>query len=256
MQTPPVRPITSGSGSLTEGIATYVEYYIQQGATKHQSYLKDTPDFLRIISKINKGPKLDFQTILFTLDVEGLFTNIIHKDGLQCLQEQLKEDNTLEEPQREYILKLMELILRNNLFSFHDSVWRQLIGAAMGSKPIPAYADNFMARTIDPKIIQLSEIFNKNGSKAMPLLKRFLDDYFSLFIGTTKNLHLLLEEINKIHPQINLTMSHTSVPGESIEDKCDCEPRSKIPFLDTLCSLKEGRIETDLYKKPTDRNQY
>ena len=51
-------------------------------------------------------------------------------------------------------------------------------------------------------------------------------------------------------------MSHASVPGESIEDKCACEPRSEIPFLDTLCSLKEGRIETDLYKKPTDRNQY
>ena len=144
----------------------------------------------------------------------------------------------------------------SSLFSFHDSIWRQLVGAAMGSKPIPAYADNFMGKDIDPKIIQLSEIFNKNGAKAMPLLKRFLDDYFSLFFGTTKDLHLLLEEINKIHPQINLTMSHTSVPGESIEDKCDCEPRSEIPFLDTLCSLEEGRIETDLYKKPTDRNQY
>ena len=164
--------------------------------------------------------------MLLTFDVEGLFTNIVHKDGLHCLQEQLQEDYTIEQPHKEFIMKLMELILRNNLFSFHDSIWRQLIGAAMGSKPIPAYADNFMARTIDPKIIELSEIFNREGMKAMPLLKRFLYDYFSLFVGTTKNLHLLFEEINKIHPQIRLKMSHTSVPGESIEDKYDCEEKN------------------------------
>ena len=55
---PPVRPINSGSGSLTEGIATFVEHHIKQSATTHSTYLQDTPDFLRIISHINKGPKL------------------------------------------------------------------------------------------------------------------------------------------------------------------------------------------------------
>lgn len=35
-----------------------------------------------------------------------------------------------------------------------------------------------------------------------------------------------------------------------------CEEKSAIPFLDTLCSIKDGKIDTDLYKKPTDRNQY
>ena len=47
----------------------------------------------------------------------------------------------------------MELILKNHLLSFHDSTWRQLLGAAMGSKQILANADTFMRRAIDPKII-------------------------------------------------------------------------------------------------------
>ena len=51
-------------------------------------------------------------------------------------------------------------------------------------------------------------------------------------------------------------MSHTSIEGESPENKCDCEPISSIPFLDTECSIKNGKIETALYRKPTDRNQY
>ena len=31
---------------------------------------------------------------------------------------------------------------------------------------------------------------------------------------------------------------------------------NSIPFLDTSCSLKNGRIILDLYRKPTDRNKY
>ena len=51
-------------------------------------------------------------------------------------------------------------------------------------------------------------------------------------------------------------MKHTSLPTESTQEKCPCEPVSAIPFLDTLCSIENGRIETDLYRKDTDRNQY
>jgi hypothetical protein len=29
-----------------------------------------------------------------------------------------------------------------------------------------------------------------------------------------------------------------------------------IPYLDILCSLRKGKIVTDLYRKPTDKNQY
>ena len=72
----------------------------------------------------------------------------------------------------------------------------------------------------------------------------------SLFIlDPHKKLHKLLKDINEIHPSIQFTMSHTSVVDEAIEDKCDCTPQTSIPFLDTLCSIQEGRIDTDLHKK-------
>ena len=150
----------------------------------------------------------------------------------------------------------MELVLRHNIFTFHDSYWKQEVGAAMGSKPVPHYADTFMARTVDPEITNLAHKFDTNEQKVMQLLKKFLDDYFSIFNGSTKNLHLLWDEMNKISPSIKLTMNHTSILGENIEDKCDCKEAYEIPFLDTLCSIKNGRIETDLYRKETDRNQY
>ena len=46
------------------------------------------------------------------------------------------------------------------------------------------------------------------------------------------------------------------IENEPLKDKCDCPPKKSIPFLDTLLSIENGRIEVDLYKKPSDRNQY
>ena len=43
---PPVIPIISGSGSITENISIYLDYHIKDLASKHSTYLQDTPHFL------------------------------------------------------------------------------------------------------------------------------------------------------------------------------------------------------------------
>ena len=60
-------------------------------ATKHETYLKDTPDFLRAIEQINAGPKLPDKTLLVAMDAQGLFTNIPKEEGINSLQEALEE---------------------------------------------------------------------------------------------------------------------------------------------------------------------
>ena len=50
-------------------------------------------------------------------------------------------------------------------------------------------------------------------------------------------------------------MNHT-LPENVADSPCNCEPSSSLEFLDTSCSLKNGKIIVDLYRKPTDRNQY
>ena len=54
-------------------------------------------------------------------------------------------------------------------------------------------------------------------------------------------------------------MQHTTVYGFTCDDcecGCECKPSESIPFLDTLSTIKDGKIITDLYRKPTDRCQY
>ena len=149
----------------------------------------------------------------------------------------------------------MELLLKHNLFEFHLATWKQEIGTAMGVHPAPSYANIYLAKRIDQVIKELAK---KQGDEKTCLLlfKRFLDDIFQIFQGTTKELHKLFDSINQIHPTLKFTLQHTTLENEKEEDKCGCEERKAIPFLDTSCSLKKGKIIVDLYRKESDRNQY
>ena len=122
---PPERPIISQSGSMCENIAQFVELHINHIGMEHESFLQDTPDFLRTIKHLNKGNTLKSNTVLFTMDVKGLFTNIIHEEGLKALEEAL---NKRQNPKIEtdFILKLMYIILHRNIFEFHDGYWKKM----------------------------------------------------------------------------------------------------------------------------------
>ena len=91
MQAPPPRPIISSLGSITENLGVFVKNQIREISTQHSTYLQDTPHFLRIVEKINKGPILSLNAMLVTSDIIGAFQNIPQEDGMECLYEVLEE---------------------------------------------------------------------------------------------------------------------------------------------------------------------
>ena len=113
-----------------------------------------------------------------------------------------------------------------------------------------------MDRKVDRKMKEIAEKYQQNGENSLKTFKRFLDDIFLVFCGKTKELHAFLEEVNQINQTIQLTMNHTSIPGEADEHKCSCIEQNEVSFLDTVCSIKNGEIETSIFRKDTDRNQY
>ena len=75
----------------------------------------------------------------------------------------------------------MELLLKHNLFEFHEATWRQEIGTARWVHPVPSYANIYLAKRIDLRIMQLAKDLGKNRFSSMLLFKRFLDDIFHDF---------------------------------------------------------------------------
>ena len=59
--------------------------------------------------------------------------------------------------------------------------------------------------------------------------------------GSEESLEKFLHDLNKFHPNLKFTYKKS---------------KEKINFLDVVIKIKEGRIITDLYCKPTDGHQY
>ena len=182
---PPERPIISGSGSCTENISMFVEHHIKQLANKHPSYLQDSPDFLREIENLNKTKIIEQWVILVSIDVSGLYTNIPQPEGLDAVGDALEDREDKRIPS-DFIVKLVELVLKNNIFEFISELFIQTIGTAMGTQPAPSYANICMAKKIDTKIEELAKSFNNENP--VIFFKRFLDDIFMLFRGSSDSL--------------------------------------------------------------------
>ena len=207
--TPPERPIISCSGSVTENIGRFVEHHLKNVANKHESYLQDTPDFLREVHELNKAGKIREDDVLCTIDVSALYTNIDLQEGLEAAHEALEEREDKEIP-TDFILKLLEIILKFNIFEFDKEFYIQLIGVAMGCVPAVSFANIFMAKKIDPKILEAAMKFSSNNSNPVTFLKRFIDDIFMVWRRSIENLHKFLKILNEIHPTIKFTASHTT----------------------------------------------
>ena len=71
-------------------------------------------DFLRCIEEINKDD-LPVNSILFSVDVTGLYTNMPQDDGLEFCREAL-EGRTDKSIPTSFLIELLNICLNNNIF--------------------------------------------------------------------------------------------------------------------------------------------
>ena len=77
----PGRPIVSSGASPTEGISHFVDYHLAPLVKEIPSYIKDTMDFFNRLQTIDNLPP---DMLLVTLDVQSLYTNIPHSEGIEA----------------------------------------------------------------------------------------------------------------------------------------------------------------------------
>ncbi|KAM7176581.1 uncharacterized protein RBU57_002185 [Macrochelys suwanniensis] len=161
----PGRPIISGIGTLTAGLSGYIDSLLRPYATSTPSYLRDTTDFLRKLQSIGDLPD---NTILATMDVEALYTNIPHNDGLQAVRNSIPDTTTAN-----LVAELCDFVLTHNYFTFGDNIYLQVSGTAMGTRMAPQYANIFMA--------DLEQRFLSSRHLTPLLYLRYIDDIFIIW---------------------------------------------------------------------------
>ena len=75
------RPIISRCDGLTERISSFIDSLLQPIMKEQQSYLKDTTHFINIV----EGTIVPKNTILVSMDVTSLYTNIPQEEGITTI---------------------------------------------------------------------------------------------------------------------------------------------------------------------------
>uniref|UniRef100_A0A8C5MMF6 Reverse transcriptase n=1 Tax=Leptobrachium leishanense TaxID=445787 RepID=A0A8C5MMF6_9ANUR len=137
---PPGRPIVAGTDSVFQPLAIFIDQYLQPLVPKVKSFIKDTKDFLLKIRDL----QLPSGAILATLDVNSLYTSIPHNEGLRAIRQHLVESTTSAKLV-DFVLDLLEIVLKKNYFRYGTIFYEQSKGTAMGANMAPSYANLYMS---------------------------------------------------------------------------------------------------------------
>ena len=118
----------SANGHTTEKISEFVGLHLQPHVHSLSFYLQDTTYFLR--KQDAMGP-LPPETLLVSMDVTSIYTNIPHEDGIKACEE-VWETRTVKDPPTRILIKLLTLVLKCNNFEFNCRHYLQKQGTAMG----------------------------------------------------------------------------------------------------------------------------
>ena len=233
--TPVGKPIISGCDGPTERISAFVDHLLQPIAQIQPSYLKDTTDFINFIEKT----KLPSNTILVSMDVTSLYTNIPQEEGINTVCEAYEEFYQENPPiPTRYLREMLSLILKENSFQFNGKDYLQSHGTAMGTRMAVAFANIFMAK-VEREIMR--------QSNTTPIFwKRFIDDIISVWDTSRDKIEEFLLKANSSHPTIKFTAEISE---------------AETTFLDTIVYkgdrfLKESILDVRTHFKPTETFQY
>ena len=175
-------PIVSACSCPTELISNYLDKVMTPIVKSLPSYIKDSNHALEIFRNFN-----------FTMDITSLYTVIPNNEGLQALKYFFNQ-RPIKKASSETLLRLAELVLTLNCFSFGDNYYKQINSVAMG----PSYANLFVG------FIENKFFSNYHGPKP-DLYKRYIDDCVGATLSSREELNLFINSVNSFHPALKYT---------------------------------------------------
>ena len=190
------------------------------------SYMKDVDSqhALEIFCDFNF---LGEDKLIFTMDISSLYTVIRNS-------EYFFDQRTVKEPSSETLLRLTELVLTPNCFSFAGNYYKQINSVAMGTKMGPSYANLFVGYVEH-------QFFNQYDGPKPDFYGRYIDDCIGAISSSREELNRFITSVNSFHPALTYTweISETS-----------------LAFLDIEASINGNSLRTSVHYKPTDSHSY
>ena len=235
----PLRPIVSQISAPTCMVNSLVDKLLTVAEKMVPNLFQDTTAFLNLLEKHNT---IIPGTLLVTMDVASLYTNIPHDEGIAFVAEFYEE--TLDHWHSFYpglppiptgdLIILMQFILNNCTFQFSDQFFRQKFGTTMGARFSVKFANIYMHMWFTKYLSTYDDI-------CFDFIGRLIDDVFTIWPYGKERFDKLLTFLNGCHP--------------SIKFEADCST-TEVHFLDTVITIVGDRLHTRVYTKPTDKKQF
>jgi hypothetical protein len=143
---------------------------------------------------------------------------------------------------KKWVVDLVKLSLKSSIGQFEDHFYKQRNGVPTGGSLCVQLAN------MTVYYVMRKEVYSDESMMAkVTSLKRFIDDGSGFFAGTKRQYTEWIGKINQ------LIRKH----GLNIDEYTIADPHQFIAFLDIqFCFNQDGKLETDLYVKPTDSRSY
>ncbi|XP_065893417.1 uncharacterized protein [Dysidea avara] len=224
-----VRPIVSSTQSPTSNLSHFMDILLKPIVKTIPHILTNSTQLLQELTPM----KVPDNTILTSLDVSSLYTNIPTEEAIEIILKYLEEAETPQQPPLQLLREILNFILKYNCFTFCNLSFLQIQGVAMGTKMAPNFANLFMTNFEEKYILQQT---------TKPFLyRRYIDDIFLIWTDTSEKLKSLIDNINNNHPTIKVT-SETST--------------GSINYLDLTITVKSNKLHTTTFFKPTNTFSY
>ena len=167
------------------------------------------------------------------MDITSLYTVIPNNEGLQALKYFFNQP-PIKKPSSETLLRLAELVLTLNRFSFGDNYYKQINGVAMGTKMGPSYANLFVGFTEN-------KFFSNCHGPKPDLYKHYIDDCVGATSSSREELNQFINSVNSFHPALKYTWEISA---------------NSLAFLNIKLCLNDNGLFTSVHYKPTDSHKY
>ncbi|XP_037924319.1 uncharacterized protein LOC119660012 [Hermetia illucens] len=221
-----MRKIIADSNSPTFNIARWlIQEFSALGNTFNKHAIRNTSE---LTSKLQEAGHINTNEAMVSFDVKALFPNTPIKPAIHQLEVWLnKLNNTIDwrAKVRSYT-KLASLWMGENYFTFRGKFYKTTAGVSVGNPMSPLVTEMFMA--------YVESIIEEKG--IMPRIWfRYVDDIFA--IVEKDKIDSTLTEINRIQRKIQFTIEK--------------QEHGSLPFLDLRITNNSGKLEFEIYRKPT-----
>ena len=167
-----------------------------------------------------------------------MYTNINTDTSIKSIANFLLINEKLLPPNfpSNLFLETLEIVMRNNIFSFADSYWLQLCGTAMGTPVACAYATITYGHFENTVILP-------NYSANLLFYHRYINNIFGIWLPSQNNTITW----SKFKADLN--------KWDKLEWSIE-EPSKETHFLDLNISIRESAINFSTYQKPLNLYLY